>query len=52
MKVAVAVSARADIEPASSSLNNDQGPVRSRIEGWLLASLVTEIAVRIDGPGH
>src|SRR6478735_7792197 len=52
MNVAVAISARADIDPASSRRNSDHGPVRSRIEGWLVASFVTEIAVRIDGAGH
>src|SRR5882757_5374603 len=52
MKVALAVSARAVTEPASRILNSDHGPVRSSTEGWLMASLVTDIAVLIDGPGH
>ena len=52
MKVALAVSARAVIDPASKIRNSDHGPVRSSTEGGLVASLVTEMAVRIDGPGH
>src|SRR6516164_1836384 len=52
MKVAVAVSALAETDPASSSRKSDQGPVRSSIDGWPLASSLAEIAVRIDVPGH
>ncbi len=51
MKVALAVSAFADSEPASSMRNSDQGPTRSSTEGCPV-SLLTEIAVRVDGPGH
>src|SRR5262245_18589184 len=51
MKLALAVSPFATNEPASSIRNSDQGPVLSRIEGCPV-SLLTEIAVRADGPGH
>src|SRR5258708_6401527 len=51
MKVALAVSAFATNEPASSIRNNDQGPMRSSTDGGPV-SLLTEIAVRGDGPGH
>src|SRR3979409_1088993 len=51
MKVALAVSPFAASEPASSIRNSDQGPVRSSTEG-VPVSLLTEIAVRAEGPGH
>jgi len=51
MKLALAVSPFALSDPASSIRNSDHGPVRSRTEGGP-ASLLTEIAVRADGPGH
>src|SRR4029077_13557623 len=37
--------------PASSIRNSDHGPVRSSTAGGP-ASLLTEMAVRTDGPGH
>jgi hypothetical protein len=52
MKVALVISMLLDIEPASKIRNIDHGPVRSSTEGWLDASLVTEIAVLVDGPGQ
>src|SRR5215475_6307093 len=51
MKLALAVSPLALSDPASSILNSDQGPILSSTEGDP-ASLPTEIAVRVDGPGH
>src|SRR4051794_19119131 len=51
MKVALALSAFTASEPASSIRNNDQGPMRSRMDGAPV-SLLTEIAVRGDGPGQ
>ena len=51
MKLALAVSPFALSEPASSIRNNDHGPVRSSTDGGP-ASLLTEMAVRTDGPGH
>src|SRR5437868_14461139 len=51
MNVALAVSALATSEPASSMRNNDQGPMRSSTDGEPV-SLLTEIAVRGDGPGQ
>ena len=51
MKLALAVSPFAVSEPASSIRNSDQGPVRSSTEGGPV-SLLTEIAVRAEGPGH
>lgn len=51
MKVALAVSAFTTKDPASSIRNNDQGPMRSSTDGGPI-SLLTEIAVRGDGPGQ
>src|SRR5690349_10570676 len=51
MKLALAVSPFALSEPASSIRNSDHGPVRSSTEGGPV-SLLTEIAVRAEGPGH
>src|SRR5882724_5043765 len=51
MKLALAVSPFAVSEPASSIRNSDQGPFLSSTEGGPV-SLLTEIAVRADGPGH
>ena len=51
MKVALALSAFTAKEPASSIRNNDQGPLRSRMDGAPV-SLLTEIAVRGDAPGQ
>src|SRR5512147_2263285 len=51
MKLAFAVSPFAVNEPASSIRNIDHGPVRSRTDGGPV-SLLTEMAVRADGPGH
>jgi len=51
MKLALAVSPFALSAPASSIRNSDHGPVRSSTAGGP-ASLLTEMAVRTDGPGH
>src|SRR5215813_13070124 len=51
MKLALAVSPFALSAPASSIRNNDHGPIRSSTAGGPV-SLVTEMAVRADGPGH
>ena len=51
MKLALAVSALAVSDPASSIRNNDHGPVRSSTDGGPV-SLPTVMAVRVEGPGH
>src|ERR1700748_2054243 len=51
MKLALAVSPLALSAPASSIRNSDQGPIRSSTAGGPV-SLLTEMAVRAEGPGH